>query len=182
MPAPADQDAAEGEALLRVAGVVNDSIVDGPGLRLAVFLQGCDKRCPGCHNPETQQMTGGDLISVSSLFDMVKRNPLLSGVTLSGGEPLLQARALTGFARLVKAAGLNVFVYTGDVLEEILEKGDPDVLALLALTDVLVDGPFLLAEKSLAIPFRGSRNQRILDMPASLAEGRAVAVRDPSWG
>ncbi|HBU12010.1 MAG TPA: anaerobic ribonucleoside-triphosphate reductase activating protein [Clostridiales bacterium] len=159
---------------LRVAGIVNDSITDGPGLRLAVFLQGCQRNCPGCHNPAALPLAGGTCYTAEELMEPARKNPLLSGVTLSGGEPLLQAKALLPFARAVKDAGLSIMLYTGYTFAELLEQADGDVMELLSLCDTLVDGPFLMAERSLSLPFRGSRNQRILDLPKSLARGEAV--------
>jgi anaerobic ribonucleoside-triphosphate reductase activating protein len=149
---------------------------------MTIFLQGCDKRCVGCQNPETQPLSGGTAYTAEALYEQTAKNPLLSGVTLSGGEPLLQAAALTAFASKVKADELDLAIYTGDVFEEILEKGDEAVLCLLSFADVLIDGPFVLAQRSLAIPFRGSSNQRILDLPRSLAAAEAVPVTDPAWG
>ncbi|MDR3073076.1 MAG: radical SAM protein [Clostridiales Family XIII bacterium] len=166
---------------IRVAGIVNDSIVDGPGLRLTVFLQGCDKNCAGCHNPETRAFTGGVLYTPSDIFERIEKNPLLSGVTFSGGEPLLQAEALLPLAKRIKDFGLTLAIYTGDVFEDILEKGDPHVLALLSVADTLIDGPFILSEKSLSLPFRGSSNQRILDVPTSLQTGKAAPEQSGSW-
>jgi anaerobic ribonucleoside-triphosphate reductase activating protein len=166
---------------INVAGIVTDSIVDGPGLRLVVFVQGCDKRCPACHNPDSQPLIGGSPYSPDEIYARIAADPLCSGVTFSGGEPLLQAEALLPLARRIGEAGLPLAIYTGDVLEQIIERGDEAQLALLALSDVLVDGPFLIEQKSLALPFRGSKNQRILDSARSVREGRAVLCKDPAW-
>jgi anaerobic ribonucleoside-triphosphate reductase activating protein len=166
---------------INVAGIVTDSIVDGPGLRLVVFVQGCDKRCPACHNPDAQPLAGGLPYSPEEIYAKIAADPLCSGVTFSGGEPLLQAGALLPLARRVKDAGLSLAIYTGDVLEQIMERGDEAQLALLVLADVLIDGPFLIEERSLALPFRGSKNQRILDSARSVREGRAVPCGDPAW-
>lgn len=167
--------------MIQIAGIVNDSIVDGPGLRMCIFTQGCDKACEGCHNPEAQLLTGGDAYSVDDLFEKIKNNPLLSGITLSGGEPLLQAKELKRLAELVKDIGLDIALYTGDIFEEILEKNDEDEINLLSHCDILIDGPFILAEKSLTLNFRGSKNQRILDCKKSLAERVAVPTDDIGW-
>ncbi|MDL2237325.1 anaerobic ribonucleoside-triphosphate reductase activating protein [Christensenellaceae bacterium OttesenSCG-928-K19] len=165
---------------IRVAGIVNDSIVDGPGLRITIFMQGCLRNCPGCHNPEAMDMAGGQEYTVEELFEKIQANPLLDGVTFSGGEPLLQAKVLVPLARRIKEAGLSLAVYTGDTLEGILMRGDKDTLALLGYVDTLIDGPFLLAERSLALSFRGSGNQRVLDVKKSLEAG--VPVEDECWG
>ncbi len=166
---------------LRVAGVVNDSITDGPGLRLTVFLQGCLRDCPGCHNPKAQPLDGGALYEPEALMRMIRQNPLLTGVTLSGGEPLLQARALAPFAKMIKNAGLSIAVYTGYTFEEILGAQDDDAMSLLALCDTLIDGPFLENEKSLTLPFRGSKNQRILDIRKSLRQKSPVEESGEGW-
>ncbi|MDR0520207.1 MAG: radical SAM protein [Clostridiales Family XIII bacterium] len=170
-----------GNRSILVSGIVEDSIVDGPGLRLVVFAQGCDKRCLGCHNPDSQPMEGGTPHSAQELFRRVAANPLCSGVTLSGGEPLLQAASLLPFARLVKGAGLSLAIYTGDTFEQIMERADEAQMELISLADTLIDGPFIEAQKSLALPFRGSANQRILDAPKSLETGAAVISKAPAW-
>lgn len=161
---------------LRLAGVIRESIVDGPGWRFVVFAQGCPHRCPGCQNPQTHDIEGGYESRVGNLIPEIKKNPLLSGVTLSGGDPFAQAEPFALLAAEVHRLGLNVITYTGWTYEQLVEGFDsrPGWRALLAETDVLVDGRFLLAEKSLAVPFRGSRNQRTIDVKRSLAEGRAV--------
>jgi len=226
--------------MIRVAGIVEDSIVDGPGLRTVIFVQGCDKRCPECHNPDAWPLDGGDLYSPEELYEKIKANPLCSGVTFSGGEPLLQAAELLPLARLIKGAdaadvkdmtagedvavgdkaddvsevvrhpsGLGLgtdmadgdktddcdrrsveqrnrhaytlAIYTGDTIEQILERGKRAQIALLSIADILIDSPFILEEKSLALPFRGSKNQRILDSARSIEAGRAVRSDDPAW-
>ncbi|MDR2156172.1 MAG: radical SAM protein, partial [Clostridiales Family XIII bacterium] len=154
-------------AVIRVAGIVNDSIVDGPGLRLTIFAQGCDKNCAGCHNQAARPLEGGVAYTADSLFEKIRANPLLTGVTFSGGEPLLQAKALFPLAERIAEGKLSLAVYTGDTIEDIFARNDPDVLRVLSFADTLIDGPFLLAERSLALPFRGSGNQRILDAKQS---------------
>ena len=158
----------------RLSGIVNDSIVDGPGLRLAVFMQGCPYGCPGCHNPQTHDVMGGREADTEEVRAMLKKNPLLDGLTLSGGEPLLQPQAACEMAEMAKAQGLNVWCYTGDTVEHLLKNCAPDVMAALEHVDVLVDGPFILEQKSLDLRFRGSRNQRLINMPATLKAGKAV--------
>jgi anaerobic ribonucleoside-triphosphate reductase activating protein len=156
--------------------MVQDSIVDGPGIRFTLFAQGCPRRCEGCHNPETLDPAGGDERSVDEIVAEISRNPLTDGLTLSGGEPFLQARELAEVARAARAGGLDVWTYTGYTFEALLEisRGDASVAALLAATDVLVDGEFILAEKSFSVKWRGSRNQRLIDAPESLKTGSAV--------
>lgn len=159
---------------MRIASTISDSIVDGPGLRFTVFTQGCPHHCPGCHNPETHDPAGGREISVEELARIMLGNPLTDGLTLSGGEPFLQAEECAALARIARGRGLNVWAYTGYTYEKLLEEGEPARLALLEALDVLVDGPFVLARKSYDALFRGSDNQRLLDVPASLRAGRAV--------
>ena len=166
--------------MLELSGIVSDSIVDGPGIRTTFFSQGCPHHCPGCHNPETWEFGCGTKMPVETLVEITGRNPLCRGVTFSGGEPFAQAEGFAKLARLLKEKGYEVASYSGYTFEQLL-RGNPAQKALLESIDVLIDGPFLLEEKSLEIPFRGSRNQRILDVPASLAAGKAVEVTSPRW-
>ena len=166
--------------MLDLSGIVSDSIVDGPGIRTAIFSQGCPHHCPGCHNPETWAFGCGTQIPVEAVAEIVQSNPLCRGVTFSGGEPFAQAAAFAKLARLLKAQGYEVASYSGYTFEELL-KGSEDQKRLLASIDVLIDGRFLQAQKSLEIAFRGSRNQRILDVPKSLAAGKAVETTAKRW-
>ncbi len=166
--------------MLDLSGIVSDSIVDGPGIRTTIFSQGCPHHCPGCHNPETWDFGCGTEIPVEAIVDIVKSNPLCRGVTFSGGEPFAQAAAFAKLAKLLKEKGYEVASYSGYTFEELLE-GSEDQKKLLEAIDILIDGPFLLAEKSLEIAFRGSRNQRILDVQKSLAAGKAVETTSKRW-
>jgi anaerobic ribonucleoside-triphosphate reductase activating protein len=148
---------------------------------MAIFMQGCNKDCAGCHNPEARPLTGGAVFTADALFEKIRSNPLLTGVTFSGGEPLLQAEALIPLAERIAEAKLSLAIYTGDTMEEIFEQNDAKVLQLLSLSDIIVDGPFLLEERSLALPFRGSANQRILDAKQSLTLSRPVISTDAAW-
>jgi anaerobic ribonucleoside-triphosphate reductase activating protein len=168
---------------MRIANTVNDSIVDGPGLRFAVFTQGCPHACPGCHNPETHDPAGGEEVPVEDLVHRLEKNPLIEGLTLSGGEPFLQAEDCARLARAARALGLTVWTYTGFLYERLRTAGRPDWDALLADTDILVDGPYVEAERSYGLPFRGSRNQRLIDVPKSRVAGRVVLwEREDSLG
>jgi len=158
---------------IRIAGIVNDSIVDGPGLRLTVFTQGCPHRCPGCHNPQSHDYNSGEIMDIDSILQTARENILLDGVTLSGGEPFAQPEACTAIAKGAHEMGLNVWCYSGYTFEQLLN-GTPEQLELLRNIDVLVDGPFIMAQKTMNLPFRGSANQRILDVPASLASEKAA--------
>lgn len=147
---------------IRIAGIEEESIVDGPGIRLVLFTQGCNHHCIGCHNPETHSFDGGELVDIDSIVNMVKENPLLDGITISGGEPFEQAIECSILAKKVKDLGLNVITYTGYTFEEILcNKRFRD---LLLQTDILIDGKFDISQKSLMLQFRGSANQRIIDV------------------
>lgn len=160
---------------LRIAGTVNDSIVDGPGIRFTVFTQGCPHGCPGCHNPQTHDFSGGTVTDTDELLEKIKSNPLLDGVTFSGGEPFAQAQALAHLGRQIKRLGMDVITYTGYTFEQLYaDRSQNGWGELLSVTDYLIDGPFILAQKSYEVRFRGSKNQRYLDCQASLKEGRAV--------
>ena len=166
--------------MLDLSGIVSDSIVDGPGIRTTFFCQGCPHHCEGCHNPETWDFGCGTTVPVADLVDVVKSNPLCRGVTFSGGEPFAQAAGFAKLARLLKKEGYEVASYSGYTFEELLD-GSGDQKELLASIDILIDGPFVLAERSLELVFRGSRNQRILDVPRSLAAGKAVPTTSKRW-
>ena len=164
---------------LRVANIVEESIVDGPGVRFVVFAQGCLHRCKGCHNPETFALDGGKLLPITEIFERISKNPLIEGVTFSGGDPFLQAGGFCTLAKMVHRAGLTVIAYTGYIFEDLLENGrdsSEDRQELLKNVDILVDGPFKIEERSLELKFKGSYNQRIIDVRRSLIEGRTVVI------
>lgn len=154
---------------LRVAGVIEESIVDGPGIRFVLFLQGCRLHCPGCQNPQTWDFDGGTLVPSDEVLARIRENPLVHGVTFSGGEPFEQAEALLPLAKELKAQGYHLMAFSGFTLEQLVQK--PECRALLEQLDLLVDGPFIEAQKSLDLRFRGSRNQRILNMPSTRENG-----------
>lgn len=166
--------------MLELSGIVSDSIVDGPGIRTTVFSQGCPHHCPGCHNPETWEFGCGTPMDEETIVEIVRSNPLCRGVTFSGGEPFAQAEGFAKLARLLKSEGYEVASYSGYTFEQLL-KGNAHQRKLLESIDILIDGPFLMEEKTLEISFRGSRNQRILDVPTSLKEGKAIAVTKGRW-
>ena len=162
------------EGTLRLAGVVNESIVDGPGIRYTIFVQGCPHHCPGCHNPQTHDFAGGTEVAWQALVDAIDQAPFVSGITFSGGEPFCQAAGLLPLAQALKARGKHLMAYTGYTFEELLDLEDAAVYPLLEQLDLLVDGRFLAGQKSLDLRFRGSTNQRILDVPASLQTNTPV--------
>lgn len=164
---------------IRVANIVEESIVDGYGLRLVVFAQGCRRHCKGCHNPKTWRLNSGYKISVSKIANMMSKNPLIEGITFSGGEPLLQPKPFKRLAVLTHNMGLNVMCYTGYTFEDLLEKGKcftKNIFELLLNIDFLVDGEFKEEERTLLLNFKGSKNQRIIDVQRSLKKGRTVVI------
>ena len=166
--------------MLKLSGIVEDSIVDGPGIRVCIFCQGCPHHCEGCHNPETWDFGCGTDMAVETIVDIVRSNPLCRGVTFSGGEPFAQSAGFAKLAKLLKEQGYEVAAYSGYTFEQLLG-GSEEQKKLLSRLDVLIDGPFLMAERSLELNFRGSRNQRILNVPESLAQGRAVEETSGRW-
>jgi anaerobic ribonucleoside-triphosphate reductase activating protein len=207
---------------LKLFGTADDSIVDGPGIRFAIFVQGCRHGCRGCHNPQAIPFEGGIPTTVDELWERIRANPLLSGITLSGGEPFEQPVPLIELVRRTRAAGLNVWAYSGYLYEELLagevgaaarggsvdsggaaagdaaagaadgygaatdttdDAAGSDTTAtgaaareLLTLCDVLVDGRFVAAQASYALKWRGSANQRIIDVQASLQSGQVIEM------
>lgn len=157
------------QATLRLAGIVRESIVDGPGFRFTIFCQGCPHHCPECHNPATHDFKGGKEITFDRLLAEIDKNPLLAGVTFSGGEPFCQAEAFASLAKEIKKRNLDIVTFTGYTYEQLLDMAetDPAIQHLLDCTDLLIDGPFIKEEKDLTLQFRGSRNQRIIDMKAT---------------
>lgn len=166
--------------MLNLAGITGDSIVDGPGIRTTVFCQGCPHHCPGCHNPETWAFGCGTDMEEETVLEIIRSNPLCHGVTFSGGEPFSQADGFAKLGRLLKAQGYEVASYSGSTFEELLA-GTADQRALLETLDVLIDGPFLLEQRSLELNFRGSKNQRVLNVPESLKAGKAVLETSGRW-
>jgi anaerobic ribonucleoside-triphosphate reductase activating protein len=161
---------------LDLYGMVNDSIVDGPGLRFSVFVQGCPHNCPGCQNPDSHAFGVGTETDTSEILERIKSNPLLDGVTFSGGEPFCQAKALAALGKEIRALGLNIVTFTGYTFEYLYEHRDDDhgYGELLAVTDILIDGRFIEELRSLELRFRGSSNQRIIDVLKSLAAGKVI--------
>lgn len=161
--------------IIRIAGTVNDSIVDGPGIRFTVFTQGCPHHCAGCHNPQTHDFTGGREADTSEIIRMFRKNSLLDGITLSGGEPFCQSNACLEIAKAAHASNLNVWAYSGYTYEEIIS-GPAEWGTLLQEVDVLVDGRFMLDRKTLECRFRGSSNQRLIDVKSSMKEDRIIEI------
>ncbi len=166
---------------ISLSGVTGDSIVDGPGIRLTIFTQGCPHHCPGCHNPQTHDPNGGSWGDTEDILQAAAENPLLDGITLSGGDPFMQPVPCLTLAEGAHKLGLNVWTYTGYTWEALWAENDPEKLALLKETDVLVDGPFLLAERSLELRYKGSKNQRTIDVQKSLETGEVVLWEEKTY-
>lgn len=153
-----------GSEELRLSGIVEESIVDGEGIRFVVFTQGCPHHCPGCHNPQTHPFEGGFAGDIPDILRRMEENPLLQGLTISGGEPFCQPEALLPLAQGTRAQGKDVTIYSGYTLEQLLEmaRERPAIGELLRACDVLVDGPYVESLRDLTLTFRGSSNQRVL--------------------
>lgn len=156
---------------LRIAGLVKESITDGKGIRYTVFTQGCPHACKGCHNPETHDPQGGYSMDTDEIFKDFIKNPLLKGITFSGGEPFCQPEPLCALARQVHGAGKDVTVYSGWTYEELLAMNRPAIQALLEESDVLVDGKYIEELRNLELHFRGSENQRLIDLKKTRKTG-----------
>lgn len=160
---------------LRIAGVVKESTVDGPGFRYVIFTQGCPHKCEGCHNPETHEYNGGKIIPIDEIMQDIHKNPLLSGVTISGGDPFVQAGQV---AKLLDKLDkkLTVMVYTGFTYEYLLKNANEDnkYMELLNRTDILMDGKFVKELMNENLIFRGSSNQRAIDVKNSLKENKII--------
>lgn len=151
-----------------------DSIVDGEGIRTVLWTQGCPHHCKGCHNPDTHDFDGGALVDVGYIIAEMKELKNQDGITLSGGDPMCQSEACLEIAKAAHEMGMNVWCYTGFTYEAILR--NPKQMSLLKEVDVLVDGKFVLEEKSYDLYFKGSKNQRIIDVKKSLEEEKVVLV------
>lgn len=155
---------------IRIAGLVPESFVDGAGIRFAIFMQGCRRNCAGCQNPQTQALDGGTLSDTDAIIEELKNSTLANGITLTGGEPLLQLNAAIELAKAAKQLGYNVWCYTGFTYENLPQGAD----RLLDYVDVLVDGEYREDERDLSLLFRGSRNQRVIDVKQSREQRRVV--------
>jgi anaerobic ribonucleoside-triphosphate reductase activating protein len=160
---------------LRVAGIVQESYVDGPGIRMAVFVQGCNHCCSGCQNPHTWDYDSGYDVSIEKIINDFSSNPLLNGITFTGGEPIDKAYILCEIADIVKNKfNKSVWCYTGYTFEELMLVKNNTLSNFLNNIDVLVDGPFVLDKRDLNLLFRGSSNQRIIDVQESLKANKVI--------
>ncbi len=175
------------ELPIQLFGIVRESIVDGPGMRFVVFVQGCPHHCKGCHNPESHDPAGGFATTTTRIWKNVAINPTIRGVTFSGGEPFLWGRELAAVGRCAIEAGLDVMTYSGYTLEQLakMAQADDGVRALLAVTRYLVDGPFVEEKRDLTLRFRGSGNQHIWDLAGwdvGDFPGKLPTLLDEAWG
>ncbi len=164
------------DSIRLAADLQSDSIVDGPGLRAVLWTQGCLHHCPGCHNSQTWDFEGGADVPIKLVKDAIDELDGQDGFTFSGGDPMYQPDACLEIAKYVKNKGLNIWVYTGFTYEELLERSKEyhSIKEFFKYIDVLVDGRFILKEKDLNLLFRGSRNQRLIDMKKTLSNGEIV--------
>lgn len=156
------------------ADLQSDSIVDGVGIRTVIWTQGCSHNCYGCHNPQTHDFKGGDLVDVDDVIESLESIEGQDGVTFSGGDPMFQAASCKVIAKKVHELNMNVWAYTGFTFEELLNQGNKDILDFLNEIDVLIDGKFDITKKSLEVEFRGSTNQRLIDVKKSLQENKVI--------
>ena len=153
-----------------------DSIVDGIGIRTVIWTQGCSHNCPSCHNPKTHDFSGGELVELDDVIERLENLVGQDGVTFSGGDPMFQPKQCSILAKKVHELGMNVWAYTGFTYEELLNNGSKDILDFLNNIDVLIDGKFDLSKKSMDIRFRGSTNQRVIDVKNSLKYNKVVEI------
>lgn len=163
---------------LATPDIQSDSVVDGEGIRAVIWTQGCSHNCPGCHNPETHDFNSGYLVDIENIKEQIKGLSFHTGITLSGGDPLMQVEPCLEIAKYSKELGLDIWCYTGFTFEELLlaSKSKPIIKDFLNTIDVLVDGRFKLEEKSYDVIFRGSKNQRIIDTKESLHKDKVVEI------
>ena len=159
------------------ADLQTDSIVDGLGIRTVIWTQGCSHNCPSCHNPSTHDFNGGDLVELDEVIYALENLEGQDGVTFSGGDPMFQAKSCAVLARKVHELGMNVWAYTGFTYEELINLNNKDILEFLNEIDILIDGKFELDKKSLNLEFRGSSNQRIIDVKKSLEEKKVIEYK-----
>ncbi len=161
---------------IKLSGEIKESIVDGPGIRYVVFTQGCHHNCKGCHNPETHDFDGGYYKEIAEIIEDFKKYPYMTGLTLSGGEPFLQKTAILSLILQFKSLypKKNIIIYTGYTFEALLNENDDVINEILNNIDYLIDGPFILEKRDISLKFKGSTNQRIIDIKKSLSENQII--------
>lgn len=166
----------QNKSFMRVAGIIDDSMVDGPGIRYAIFLQGCSHNCQGCHNPATHDYNSGNIVNIDDIISDIKNYKYINAVTFSGGEPLDQPEAVEEAVIRLKAAGYHIMIYSGYTYEEITS--DSAKYNAIKNADILVDGRFINSKKSLSLRFRGSFNQRVIDIQATMSNKHVTLIND----
>jgi len=158
--------------------LMKDSIVDGEGIRTVIWTQGCSHKCPGCHNPQTHSFDDGFELDIEEVKEEIDALEGQDGITFSGGDPLHQVDACLELAKYIKSKKMTIWCYTGFTYEALisLSEKNPKIKEFLKIIDVLIDGPFLLEQKSLDCVFRGSKNQRIIDTKESLKQNKVCLV------
>lgn len=158
--------------------IQKDSIVDGEGLRTVIWFQGCPHHCPGCHNPESWNFKTGEKVSLTKLKEEIDNLEIQDGITFSGGEPMSQPEVLFELTKYAKEKKFNIWIYSGFTFDQLIEKSEtePIYLEILKNIDVLVDGKFILEDKSLDLQFKGSANQRIIDVKKSLKNNEPFLI------
>ena len=171
------------EYIRLAADLQSDSIVDGPGLRTVIWTQGCAHHCPGCQNPQTWDFDGGGLVPIKEVLKAIDELEEQTGITFSGGDPMYQPESCTEIAKYCKQKGYNIWVYTGFTYEEIMKmaKTKPIYKEFLKYIDILVDGPFVIQERDLNLLFRGSRNQRLIDIPQTRRKRHIVLLDEKEY-
>ena len=171
------------EKTIRLAGIERHSSVNGPGIRYTIFFQGCLHHCKGCHNRETWPRDKGNIVSVEKLLEDIRTTKYIDGVTFSGGDPFYQADALLEIAKELKKEKVSLWCYTGWTYEQIRDgKAGGKAKEFLSYLDVLVDGPFIREKRSESCLFRGSVNQRLIDLKKSLKDGQATELSSLNYG
>jgi anaerobic ribonucleoside-triphosphate reductase activating protein len=165
---------------LNVANCISDSIVDGPGLRYVIFTQGCKHHCLGCHNQQTWDTNKQTYLDIDYLVNEAISNKILDGVTISGGEPFLQPEGILNLVAKLKKHNVNVMVYTGYTYNELVELKNPSINKILDQIDYLIDGRFILKERSLNLLYRGSTNQNFIDVKSTRKSNKVVLVDENS--
>ena len=163
--------------MLRILDIIEDTMVDGPGFRTSIYCAGCCHACPGCHNPQSWDFKGGREMAIEEIIRIIEADPY-ANVTFSGGDPMYQAAGFAELAREIhRWTQKDIWCYTGFRFEQLIH---PDQRELLEQIDVLVDGPFVQSLRDESLLFRGSSNQRIIDIPSTLYEGKVILWKDHS--
>ena len=161
---------------MKILDIVHDSIVDGIGLRTVIFFAGCPHKCKNCHNPESWDINNGYDITKEQIIEEIKNNPITQGITLSGGDPFYQAEEVKELAKELKTLSYNIWIYTGYTFEEIYYGDDKSAKELLELCDVLIDSKYIDELKDLRLAFKGSSNQRIIDIQETIKNNKIIEL------